>query len=124
MPAVMKPADSHLTQLFQSQSISFLIFHPPGSLLQHSSLQALVPRSISQLGPKRSTLRDLDSQLLLLSLPTPLPLPTIATWWSTPGSRPRPCHPPNHLVAVKITYYAFPKVPQPRHTSSNFLLEE
>src|SRR6266702_4723859 len=91
----------HFTKLFQSQSISFLIFHPPGSLLQCSSLQALVPHSISQLGPKHSTLCDLDSQLLLLSLPTPLPLPTTATWWSTPGSQPRPCHPPNHLVTIQ-----------------------
>src|SRR6266702_8611595 len=97
----MKLVDSHLTQLFQSQSISFLIFDPLGSLLQCSSLQALVPRSISQLVLKRSTLRELDSRLLLLSLPTPLPLPTTATWWSTPGSRPRPCYPPNHLVAVQ-----------------------
>src|SRR6266702_4301424 len=101
MPTVMKPADSHLTQLFQSQSISFLIFHPPGSLLQCSSLQALVPHSISRLGLKHSTLRDLDSWLLLLSLPTPLPLPMTATWWSTPGSWPRPCYPPNHLVAIQ-----------------------
>src|SRR6266702_7997686 len=97
MPTVMKPADSHLTQLFQSQSISFLI----SSLLQRSSLQALVPRSISQLGLKHSTLHNLDSQLLLLSLPTPLPLPMTATWWSTPGSLPRPCYPPNHLVAIQ-----------------------